>query len=291
MTLHDVPETFWQWAYSEQDNITALGSLGIALVVAWCGWYQWQKEQRWKRVEHVLDRIRAFGETPGSINAMMMLGVEDREIALWDTSQAESRYVRTTPCEVATALLPHDCLAYIFSPKETAIRNSFDDFFGKLDQIEVMIDTGTLRFDEVDPIVGTWVRRYEAAEADTDSQLARSIRLFVEDRGHTRVQRLFARFCVDLGRKLDLDSPLLALPRPVIKRSRWLWRPLGFVCTSKPVAKELSPDLLEQRKAVEKEVAVDRWKRSKVGPDGKETEQLPCCEYHVRHPRSRSHLE
>lgn len=279
MTLHDVPGTFWQWAYSEQDNITALGSLAIALVVALCGWYQWQKEQRWKRVEHVLDRIRAFGETPGSINAMMMLGVEDREIALWDNSQAESRYVATTRCEIATALLPHGCLPYIFSPKETAIRNSFDDFFGKLDQIEVMIDNGNLGFSEVDPIVGTWVRKYQETEKDTHSHLARSIRLFVEERGHTRVQRLFARYRVNLGRGVDLKSDLLALPEAGMTW-RALW-PRGFQCPEKPVPKKLSPSLKEDRAAVAKEVDAGRWHRSKAGPDGTVAEQPPCCEYHL----------
>lgn len=235
----------WDWAVGPQDNLGLIVGYLSAGVFAGVAAWQWRRDQRWKQIEHILDRVRASGETPGSVNAMMMLGTEERNVALWDHGQPEKRYVLTTWREAATALIPNlPGLPYIVSPKETAIRDSFGDFFGKLAHVEYLIETGKIPASDAEVLVGPWIAQYSRIEDNHPSKLPRSIRLFIEDSGLTRVQRLFARYKVSLGRGTDLASKELSLD---IKQP------------SLAISKDLDELLVE--------IGAGEWKRSDEGPN------------------------
>ncbi|RZM18572.1 MAG: hypothetical protein EOO88_40370 [Pedobacter sp.] len=142
-------ETERCWLFKDTDNLTTL--IGYVLVVFATGltYTQWRADQKWKRKEALMNRVTSFDATPGVWNALLMLGTPEREVPLWDKEKPEARYERVTRREVATALLPHEFLAITFCPKETAIRDSFDDFLKRLSHLEAYRESKLLNEDEI----------------------------------------------------------------------------------------------------------------------------------------------
>ena len=190
------------WLFRGTDNLATLIGYGLAAVASGLAFRQWKAEQRWKRKEVLMDRIRAFGDTPGARNAMMMLTSHDREVPLWDKERPEERYVRVTWGEVKRALIPGDLIAYTHDAKENAIRDSFEDFLGRLAHIEVYLEAGLLNREDASHIVGTWIARFRQLSADP--QLLRNLRLYIDWRGMRSTQKLFKRFDVDLTQNLPV---------------------------------------------------------------------------------------
>ncbi|HEX8672192.1 MAG TPA: hypothetical protein VF710_09895 [Longimicrobium sp.] len=98
---------------------------------------QWRKEQRWKRRSLVLERVEAFGDTPGAYNAQLMLQGRRVKVPLWDRTVSKDPYTLVDPEEVAAALLPEK-LGNVWhqNDRHDAIRNSFNDYLGRLADIQ-----------------------------------------------------------------------------------------------------------------------------------------------------------
>lgn len=124
------------------------------------GVVQWRAQRsdelRWKQKEAFLKHLHSFNESPGAHNALMMLGAESREVPLWDDDERAKRYVRVSREDVVTALNKEDDH---LSPKESAIRDSFNDLFSKLSQIQYYRNSKLLDDSDVAFYVRTWAFR------------------------------------------------------------------------------------------------------------------------------------
>lgn len=216
------------WAFRQTDNITVVATSIIGyMLVAFASYFaykQWIKDQRWKQIEALMDRIEAFGDTPGSKNAMMMMASQDREIPLWDKERPEDRYVRVSWDDVSRALIPGDMISYPYVAKLTAIRDSFEDFLGRLSHLQAFLEANLLTDSEASHIMDNWVRRF--THLSSNPQLSRNLRIYIEWRGMKKVQDLFARFGVDLKKGIDVDLRELAAE---IKRGEWKLPPTDLL--------------------------------------------------------------
>lgn len=140
------------------------------------------QELLWKQKEALIERITAFGDTPGAYNAILMLSSPDREIPLWDKQKPEDRYVRVTWDEVAEAMVPEDM---ILPPKLSAIRDSFGDFLSRLTHIELYRISDLLNDKDVKHVVSTW-----ATKLAVNQPHARNIRLYIRSQGLQSVEIL-----------------------------------------------------------------------------------------------------
>jgi hypothetical protein len=98
---------------------------------------QWRTEQRWKRRTLVVDRMKAFGDTPGAYNAQLMLQGRRVRVPLWDRTVSEDPYTVVDPQDVAAALWPEK-LGSVWpeDDRHDAIRNSFNDYLARLEDFE-----------------------------------------------------------------------------------------------------------------------------------------------------------
>jgi hypothetical protein len=113
--------------------------------VAGIGIYQWSKEQRWKRRTMVLDRVKAFGDTPGTYNAQLMLSGRRINVPLWDRDVSANPYVVINPEDVIIALAIEPLSDPMwYDDKADAIRNSFNDFLSRLADLELDVSQARL---------------------------------------------------------------------------------------------------------------------------------------------------
>ena len=137
------PEQEW-WPFRATDNLATLIGYFLVFIASLLAYRQWRADQQWKRLEALMERIKAFTETPGSLNAIMMLSSHDREIPLWDKERPEDRYVRVKWDEVSRALIPTDLITYPYDSKQSAIRDSFNDLLGRLSHLEAFLEAKLL---------------------------------------------------------------------------------------------------------------------------------------------------
>ncbi len=198
------------WFFQSPDNLSTL--LGYALVAGGTlfGYHQWAGEQRWKRREVLMNTITAFDATPGSRNAMMIISCPDRDIPLLDAESPKDRYTRVTWYEVAQALIPDDMLPHSYNNKRSAIRDSFEDFLGRLSYIEHYVASNLLDENDVKPLVIIWGKKIEylSDNREMDLRLGRNLKIYIEWRGLTNVQDLFERFESDIRVNLKGDREI-----------------------------------------------------------------------------------
>ncbi|GAB3897595.1 hypothetical protein [Spirosoma agri] len=193
------------WLFRETDNLATLIGyvlVATATVLTFC---QWRADQKWKQKEALMNRVTSFDSTPGVWNALLMLGTPDRHVPLWDKEKPEDKYERVTRREVATALLPHELLAITFSPKETAIRDSFDDFLKRLCHLEVYRESNLLSADEINSAIHYWaitIQKLMASTDPNDQALMRNLSLYIEYKGLKKVITLFSVFNIQLADKM-----------------------------------------------------------------------------------------
>lgn len=209
---------FWHWLASEQTSNLATLIGYLALVIGGTfAWWRWRHDERVRRVEHIVSRITSLENSPGAQNAKMLLYNHDRHVPLFASDEPpERRYVRVTWEETARALIPPDMLEPLVDPKSTAIRDSFEDFLGRLGELELYLEMNVLTRNDGERVVGQWVRRFGLTARDTE--LIRNLRLYIAFRGMIRVTRLFRRYGVDLREGLVSDSGAL---RQEIAIGRW----------------------------------------------------------------------
>ncbi len=190
-------------------GITSLSTLLLLASVLFV-LYRWLTERRWKRTEALLERLRVMEDSPGARNAMMMLTGHDRNIPLWAPDEPpERRYVRVTWSEVTLALIPDYLLPRTYDPKVAAIRDSFQDFFAQLAQIELLWEKGLVDSDAASRVLQPWVRRFGIdgdPHVDTSKRpLIRSVRLYTHWQRMNRVRELSLREEIDLWSSIEED--------------------------------------------------------------------------------------
>lgn len=159
------------------------------------------QELLWKQKEALIDRIIAFGDTPGAHNALMMLGSPERDIPLWDKEKPEERYERVTWAEVAEAMAAEDMP---LSSKLSAIRDSFNDLLSRLTHIELYRSSSLMNNDDVRLFVSTWAYRFES-----DEPHIRNIRLYIRRHNLRGVEKLLKETGgVDISEKWEDDNRL-----------------------------------------------------------------------------------
>lgn len=77
------------WVYRPTDNLATVIGYSLVLLASILTFYQWRKDQRWKRKEALMSSITSFNGTPGAWNARQMLIYSDRDIPLWDKEKPE----------------------------------------------------------------------------------------------------------------------------------------------------------------------------------------------------------
>lgn len=192
-----------QWLANNLIDLLTLVSVVVGAVVAY---RQWHHDQRWKRINAAFERVRSFGETPGTRNAMMILKSPNVEIPLWDPHcpPPGGPYIHVTWEEAKWALIPTS-LDVDESPKTGAIRNSFEDLMDRMTQIEMFIAAGLLAEQDVKHLVEPWAKRLCSTSPVNDGGLSRNFRVYVEDEQKKAVQDLFTRYGFDIRGTLDSD--------------------------------------------------------------------------------------
>lgn len=168
-------------------------------------YYKWRKDQNWKRKETLMTRITSFSLTPGTWNAILMLESPDRNVPLWDKENREQKYVRVKRSEVAVALLPPNFLPYRYSPKETAIRDSFNDFLDRLSHLEFYRESNLLNKKEIEVAICNWIVTIQnlSKSNDLDDQgLLRSLFLYIHYKKMTKVIAIFSQFGIEYQTKI-----------------------------------------------------------------------------------------
>jgi hypothetical protein len=146
-----------------------------------------EKELLWKKKAALLDRITAFGDTPGAQNAMMMMSAPERDIPLYDSPDPKERYVRVSWEEVAQAMMAEDAP---LASKLSAIRDSFSDFFARLTHIELYRSAYLLDSQDIRAFLGPLARRL--AE---DRPHAKELRLYIRRHKLDHVENLLREVC------------------------------------------------------------------------------------------------
>ncbi len=196
------------WFFRGTDNLTTLIGYGLVFIASLLAYRQWRRDQQWKRLEALMQRIKAFTETPGSLNAMMMLSSDDREVPLWDKEKPEERYVRVSWEEVSRALIPTDMLKYPYDSKQSAIRDSFNDLLGRLSHLEAFLEAELLSENEAKHAMKNFVLQFERLILQ-NTDLARNLRIYINYYGMDGVQNLFKRFDIDLKQNINEEQEQL----------------------------------------------------------------------------------
>lgn len=192
------------WLFKSTDNLSILIGYIFVFLGLIIAFYQWRKGQKWKQKELLLKRIIAFSETPGALNAELMLASADRDIPLWAKEKIEERYIRIRRQEVAVALIPETYLSFQYSSKESAIRDSFDDFLIKLSHIEIYMDASLLSSKDVRVIMNGLIITLNNLKNgnEVDQSLLKHLYLYITWKRYDGVIKLFNRFKI----KIDVEA-------------------------------------------------------------------------------------
>ncbi len=148
------------WVYAGATAVLALATLLLACAAMKAG-RQWNYELKERRKAARAKFTDDFIKTPGARNATLMLFSSDREIPLWDAADPADRYHPVNWKDVEDAFTPERIEAghrfYSNTPKHTAIRDSFDDFFGRLNYLNSLLDDNLISDDDAHSIASPWL--------------------------------------------------------------------------------------------------------------------------------------
>lgn len=135
-------------------EIVKIAGASTAFVI---GLLQYMKSQRWKRAEFVANEVKEFNALPEVRNAKLMLDYTERYVDLFpEKEKADERRVDVTEAMVVSALKPHGKQTE-FKQAEARIRDTFDEFFGRLERFENFIAAGLVTKEECAPYIAYWI--------------------------------------------------------------------------------------------------------------------------------------
>lgn len=209
------------WWFNGTDNLATIIGYFLLGLGTFLGVWQWRKDESWKRAENLMSRVSDFNETPGAHNAMLMLDWKDRNVPLWDKEKPEERYERVLRAEVALALIPETFIPYKYNPKESAIRDSFDDFLTRLANIYSFIELKLLTIDNASILMNGWIKSIKTmseSKDEYDRALINHFYLYIQWRGFEKIIELFKDYKVDLSSTCSNAENLLEIE---IKSGKW----------------------------------------------------------------------
>ena len=184
------------WLDQPSNNATSLISFGLAFLSICLSLYQFISSERWKRQDAMMNRVESFHVTPGSHNAMQMIDSPDRDIALWDKDKPQDRYERVLRKQVIIALLSPKILEHTYSDREQAIRDSFNDFLGRIKHIEVYRKRKLIKKKDIGIIIGHSlkdIRDNLLSVREEDKLFAMSLLVYIAERQIEDVINFFER--------------------------------------------------------------------------------------------------
>lgn len=159
---------------------------------------QYSKAQRWKRAEFVANEVKEFGALPEVRNAKLMLDYTDRYVDLYPEKEApEERRVRVTDSVLVAALEPHlqRKAPTRFTQDEARMRDTIDEFFGRLERFENFIAAGLISKDECAPYLSYWLEIIGRRDRDARRRkLARALQTYIKTYDYDGVENLLIRF-------------------------------------------------------------------------------------------------
>jgi hypothetical protein len=183
----------------------------IVFAAALAALIKWHLDERWKRRSAVRDRVKAFGDTPGTYNAQLMLAGRTVLVPLFDRNVSENPYEPVTPKDVRTALTS---LSFEeLTDKDDAIRNSFNDLLGRLSDFELDIQSGLLEPEDVRGI-GERIRRNVIELQRKDPETADVLLRYINDNGYGYVLDLLNRYRLHAqAKQRDLEGSVWYKPQ------------------------------------------------------------------------------
>jgi hypothetical protein len=175
------------------------------------GLAQYRKAQRWKRAEFVAGEVKDFNALSEVRNAKRMLDWTTRYVDLYpERDDPEERRVRVTDDVLIAALKPHSRVKR-FSPDGARIRDTFDEFFGRLERFENFIAADLISMKECEPYLAYWLdiigNREKGARRPA---LARALQTYIKAYEFDGVESLLARFGytvkADERRRVEVSS-------------------------------------------------------------------------------------
>ena len=156
---------------------------------------QYRKAQRWKRAEFVANEVKEFNALPEVRNAKLMLDYTARYVDLYpEREKSEDRRVRVTDEVLIAALAPHSRVKK-FTQDEARIRDTFDEFLGRLERFENFIAADLISKEECAPYLEYWLDIIGMREEDAPRHaLARSLQTYIKEYEYDGVERLLSRF-------------------------------------------------------------------------------------------------
>jgi hypothetical protein len=173
-------------------DIVKITGAATAFIV---GLAQYRKAQRWKRAEFVANEVKEFNALHEVRNAKFMLDWTERYVDLYpEKEKPEERRVRVTDDILIAALAPHSRVKG-FTQDGARIRDTFDEFFGRLERFENFIAADLISKEECEPYLAYWLDIIGMRGKDAPRrELARTLQTYIREYQYDGVESLLSRF-------------------------------------------------------------------------------------------------
>jgi hypothetical protein len=185
--------------------LTLAGATGG--LIAFCvGLWQYSQAQRWKRLEFVAAEIKEFERTPSIQNTFLMLDWDERAIEFYPegNNRRESERVIVVDAELIQKSL--SIQQEVFSDREVAVRDTFDEFFNHLERFDHYLVSGLVKYSEFHPYLAYWLRILtDRTGGKKPTAFVEAIAGFIDQFGYRGVQHLLGEYR-RYGHKNDSDA-------------------------------------------------------------------------------------
>lgn len=180
-----------------QEMIALIASAGdavalpLAIISALFAVFQWNKSQIWKRKEFAYQH---FEKLQNDIAFRLATGMIDweRNFRLDQQSREVGQFFRSTNSALIHALRIHGRSDQKFSDEESVVRDIFDSFLGHFEMTCDMINSGLIKYSDVQPYLSYWIGFFTKTNPATAwrNDVADAITAFASEYGYTCVEKL-----------------------------------------------------------------------------------------------------
>jgi hypothetical protein len=132
---------------------------GLTVIVALAGLFkaviEYTKAQKWKKAEFLAKEIKEFFADKNVQRALLMLDWNIIHIKLFE-GEIENKTKFEFKDVMIESSLRHHTETY-FTPEESIIRQTFDDFLFKLGMFQNYIDSKLISKKDIEPYLGYWI--------------------------------------------------------------------------------------------------------------------------------------
>lgn len=142
------------WIRILKEFSSALSPL-VGLFALTFGVYSYNKQNRWKRLEFLVQEYKLFEENPKIRNVFWMLDWSERH--LYFEELADENKTRNFNLEILESSFDARAIGQ-YSDTEVAIRDCFDEFFTKLDRLNTYMDIKVIEAEDLKPYLEYWLK-------------------------------------------------------------------------------------------------------------------------------------